>query len=170
MQQPSTMDRDTFVSTFGGVFEHSAWVAEDAFDAGIGPAEDSAEGLHAAMCAAMRRKGPEAVLVLIRAHPDLAGRLADADDLTPASAIEQHGAGLDRLSPEEFGRFTELNEAYKAKFGFPFIMAVRGRSKDAILEAFQRRLDHDADAELAGAIEAIETIARLRIEALLAAD
>ena len=168
MQRPSVMDRDTFVATFGGVFEHSAWVAEDTFDAGIGPTEDTAEGLHAAMCAAMRRKGPEAILVLIRAHPDLAGRLAD--DLSPNSAGEQHGAGLDRLSPEEFGRFAELNEAYKAKFGFPFIMAVRGRSKEEILEAFERRLDNDPDAELAGAIEAIETIARLRIEALLTAD
>ena len=168
MQRPSAMDRETFVATFGGVFEHSPWIAEDAFDAGIGPAEDSVEGLHAAMGAAMRRKGPEAILVLIRAHPDLAGRLTDVDELTPDSAGEQHGAGLDRLSPEEFGRFTELNAAYKAKFGFPFIMAVRGRSKGEILEAFERRLDHDADTELAGAIDAIETIARLRIEALLA--
>jgi OHCU decarboxylase len=100
---------------------------------------------------------------LICAHPDLAGRLALAKQLTEDSAKEQGSAGLDKLTPAELARFTQLNDAYKARFGFPFIMAVKGATKDQILAGFERRIDHDADAEFAEALTQIEKIAALRL-------
>ncbi|MCB1884158.1 MAG: 2-oxo-4-hydroxy-4-carboxy-5-ureidoimidazoline decarboxylase [Geminicoccaceae bacterium] len=168
MLKPSEMNREAFCSAFGGVFEHSPWVAEEAYDAGLGPEADTAEGLHAALCAAMRKGSPERLLALIRAHPDLAGRATAAEDLTPASAAEQESAGLDRLDEAETARLADLNETYKSTFGFPFIMAVRGRSKDEILTAFEKRLDNDPEVELAAAVREIEAIAKLRIDDLMA--
>jgi OHCU decarboxylase len=108
----------------------------------------------------------EAKFALIRAHPDLAGKAAVAGDLTADSASEQAGAGLDRCSPEEFARFQDLNAAYKGKFGFPFIIAVRGLGRTEILDAFERRIANDPEAEFATAIEQINRIARMRLAAL----
>lgn len=165
--RPTMMGRAEFVATFGGVFEHSPWVAEKAFDLGLLPDADTAEGLHRAMCAALRPAPREKKLALIQAHPDLAGRLATAGRLTADSTKEQASAGLDRLTDEERERFTELNEAYKARFGFPFIMAVKGRSKGEILAAFERRLGHDPDTEFDTALAEIERIALLRLKDML---
>lgn len=159
--------RAAFVARFGGVFEHSPWIAEATFDASGGRPPATAAALHRAMCAVFRAAGRERQLAVVRAHPDLAGRLALAGALTADSTAEQRSAGLDRCTPEELRRFTELNDAYQARFGFPFIMAVKGRSRAEILAAFERRLGNDPEAELATALGEIERIAALRLAELL---
>lgn len=164
--RPKTMDRATFVATFGGIFEHSPWIAEAAYDAGLPADADTVAGLHRALCAALRAAPRDRQRALIAAHPDLAGRLALAGGLTADSTSEQASAGLDRLTAGELRRFAELNDAYRAKFGLPFVMAVRGRSKAEILDAFARRLDHDPASEFATALREIERIAELRLRAL----
>jgi urate oxidase len=164
---PRTLDRDAFVERFGSIFEHSPWIAEAAFDAGLPGDANAAEGLWRALCAALHVAPRERKQALILAHPDLAGRLARAGRLTADSAKEQASAGLDALTDEERARFTTLNEAYKQRFGFPFIMAVKGRSKAEILAAFERRLGNDADAEFAEALAQIERIALLRLKDVL---
>src|SRR5919202_6968369 len=122
--RPTEMTRPDFVARFGGAYEHSPWVAEAAYDRGLPPDADTAEGLARALSAAMRVAPRERQLELVRAHPDLAGRLARAGRLTADSTVEQRSAGLDQCSEEELARFTVLNDTYKEKFGFPFIMAV----------------------------------------------
>jgi OHCU decarboxylase len=161
--KPSTMSRAVFVELFGDIFEHSAWIAEKAYEAGLTSAQDTAEGLHASMVHVLSEASREQKLALIRAHPDLAGRLKLAE-LTDDSRGEQRSAGLDSLTEEERDRFLALNDAYRRKFGFPFIMAVKGRSKEDILAAFEVRLDHDMDEEFDTAIVQIELIALLRIK------
>ena len=161
------LPRVAFVDRFGGVFEHSPWVAEAAFDAGLDGACDTASGLHALMSRAMMAGSEEQKLALIMAHPDLAGRLARAGRLTAESSREQASAGLDQLTDEERARFTELNDAYKARFGFPFIMAVKGRSKGEIMDAFERRIAHDRTQEFATALMEISRIALLRLGDML---
>lgn len=165
--RPSRLARPAFVARFGGVFEHSPWIAEGAVDAGLTADHDTAEGLHAAMVAVMRAAGDPAKLALIRAHPDLAGKLAAAGRLTAESTGEQASAGLDRLTDDERATFTRLNDAYKARFGFPFIIAVKGKTKDEIRAAFEARLGHDAAAEFAEALRQVERIALLRLKDLL---
>ena len=103
-------------------------------------------------------------VALIKRHPDLAGRLAQARQMTADSTTEQGSAGLDRLTPDELRRFTALNDAYKARFGFPFILAVKGRTKDEVIASFETRLKHDADAEFAEALRQIERITLLRLK------
>lgn len=160
------MDRTDFVARFGGVFEHSAWIAERAFDrGGLGPVPDAAS-LHAALAAAFRAAGEAERLGVLKAHPDLAGRLALSGDLTEDSRGEQAGAGLDRLTAAEFERFTDLNTRYQARFGFPFIIAVRGLSKAEILHAFENRIHHARHDEFDAACHEVEKIARLRLEAM----
>ncbi len=166
-QRPSEMDRTAFVGRFGGVFEHSPWIAETAFDRGLGPEADDAEGLHEAMCAVLRAAPRERKLALVRAHPDLAGRLARRGALTAASRGEQASAGLDACSEEEYARFTELNARYRAKFGFPFVMAVRGRDRGEILRAFEQRIENDPETEFETALAEIEKIALSRLRQLL---
>jgi OHCU decarboxylase len=163
---PREMSREAFVARFGGVYEHSPWIAEAAHARGLTPAEDTPEGVAAALAAVLAEADSDSKLALIRAHPDLAGRAAIAGDLTPASRSEQSGAELDRCTPEEFRRFHELNEAYKAKFGFPFILAVAGKTRHDILAAFESRIGNDRDTEFHAALEQIDGIARLRLEAM----
>jgi OHCU decarboxylase len=165
MTRPSEMDRAGFLARFGPVFEHSPWIAEGAWDAGLRP--DTAEGLHAAMVAVLRDAPREQQLALLNAHPDLAGKLAVRGELTAESASEQAGAGLDRCTPAEFQRFTELNDAYKARFGFPFILAVKGRSRAEILAAFEQRIHNTSDVEFETALAQVERIALLRLKDLL---
>jgi OHCU decarboxylase len=165
--RPSAMDRSTFVATFGSVFEHSPWIAEAAFERGLPAGADRADGLHRALCAVLRAAPAEAQRALIEAHPDLAGRLARAGRLTAESSKEQASAGLDRLTDHERARFTALNDVYRARFGFPFVMAIKGRSKAEILAAFERRLAHDQATEQATALAEIERIALLRLRELL---
>ena len=167
--KPSHMPHALFMELFGGVFEHSAWIASGAFHGPRGADFDRASGLYSAMAAVLDAADHEQKLALINAHPDLSGRLAQAKMLTPESTAEQASAGLDQLTPDELARFTMLNDAYKAKFGFVFIMAVRGRTKQDILEAFERRLNHSPEAEFAEALTQIGRIALLRLEQILPA-
>lgn len=166
---PGRMSRALFVERFGGVFEHSPWVAASAWDRGLGADANTASGLARRMGSAVAAAPRERQMALVNAHPDLSGRLAQAKMLTPDSTQEQASAGLDQLTPEELSRFTQLNDAYKAKFGFVFIMAVRGRSKDEILQAFERRLRNAADDEFREALTQIERIAELRLSQILPA-
>ena len=161
------LTRAAFVERFGGVFEHSPWVAESAFDAGLNSTCETATALHVLMASAMMAGDDVKKLALIMAHPDLAGRLARAGRLTAESTKEQASAGLDQLTDAERARFTELNDAYKARFGFPFIMAVKGRSKDEIMSAFERRIAHDRDQEFSTALEEISRIALMRLSDML---
>nr|WP_217356088.1 allantoinase PuuE [Ruegeria arenilitoris] len=160
---PSEMDQPTFVAEFGGIFEHSPWIAEGAYDLELGPTHDNAAGVHNALARVFRTASAEKRLGVLTAHPDLAGKLAAAGRLTKESTAEQAGAGLDMLTDEERANFTALNEAYTTKFGFPFIIAVKDNTKASILDAFHRRIDSDRDTEFAEACRQVERIAELRL-------
>ena len=154
-------DRAAFTAALGHLFEHSPWVAEETWRK---RPFASAEILLAALCATMRAATKDRQLALIRAHPDLAGRLAQQKKLTAESTREQASAGLDQLTDSELAEFTRQNDAYKAKFGFPFIICARLNAKSAILTAMQTRGGHAADTEFATALGEIEKIARLRLQ------
>ncbi|MCV3738149.1 2-oxo-4-hydroxy-4-carboxy-5-ureidoimidazoline decarboxylase [Rhizobium sp. TRM96647] len=164
------MTRADFIARFGGVFEHSPFIAERAYDAGTIAAPLTADGLHEAMAAQFRAASADEQFGVLRAHPDLAGRLAIAGELTEDSRKEQAGAGLDRLSAAEHARFTALNAAYVEKFGFPFIIAVKGLTKDDILSAFETRIENSREQEFETAKAQVERIALLRLGALLPGD
>ena len=166
-QRPSAMDRETFVKAFGGVFEHSPWIAEEAYDLELGPAHDGAAGLHNALSRRFRAADKDRRLGVLKAHPDLAGKLAAARRLTKESSAEQASAGLDALTDDERQAFTELNDAYAKKFDFPFIIAVRDHDKAGILDAFRQRLEKDIESEFAEACRQVERIARRRLDDLL---
>lgn len=161
--RPSTLDRDAFVAHFGDIYEHSPWVAELTWEAGIGGDQDSPDGLAEAMSQCLVSAPAERQLEVIRAHPDLAGKAAKTGELTDDSTKEQAGAGLDQCSAEEYERFHRYNEAYKERFGFPFVMAVKGSDRHKILAAFETRLHHSPEEERRTAIEQINRIARLRL-------
>ncbi|KNG93937.1 polysaccharide deacetylase [Pseudaestuariivita atlantica] len=165
--RPTTLDRETFVERFGGVFEHSPWVAERAWALELGPAHDSATGLHNALCRVFRSASDEERLGVLRAHPDLAGKLAQARRLTEASTAEQASAGLDALTDGEREEFTTLNTAYVEKHGFPFIIAVKDNTKASILDAFRRRIGHATGDEMDEACRQVERIAELRLRDML---
>lgn len=154
------MHRDEFVRRYGGIYEHSPWVAKACFDAG--------QALPASELVTLFRDCVDEAsdaqkLALIRAHPDLAGKAAVAGELTPESTGEQASAGIDQCTAEEFARFSALNERYRSKFGFPFVMAVRDSNRHAILAAFERRIDNDPQTEFDTAIREIHKIAELRL-------
>ncbi|MDW6024952.1 allantoinase PuuE [Mesorhizobium sp. BAC0120] len=165
--RPSRMRREEFIDRFGGIFEHSPWVAERAYELELGPAHDSAGGLHNALCRAFRAASETERLGVLNAHPDLAGRLATAKRLTPESAKEQASAGLDALTDEERELFLERNATYVANFGFPFIMAVKGKTKQEIMAAFEKRIGNDRATEFDTACREVERIALLRLRDLL---
>ncbi|ARE41533.1 Uricase [Rhodovulum sp. P5] len=167
IERPSELDRDTFVARFGGVFEHSPWIAEGAHGLELGPAHDCAVGVHNALARVFRMADDEKRLAVLRAHPDLAGKLAQAKRLTAESTAEQAGAGLDALTDAERARFEDLNRRYTDRFGFPFIIAVRDHDKASILSAFERRLENDADSEFAEACRQVERIALHRLKDML---
>ncbi len=156
------MDQATFVATFGNIFEHSPWVAERAYD--MRPFADQ-HALHAAMVAAVKGAGRDEQLTLLRAHPDLAGKEARAGTMTASSVVEQASAALDRLSAEEIARIGRLNAAYRARHGFPFIIAVRHYTKVGILYEFERRADSDTSLEFAAALQQVFAITGMRIAA-----
>jgi len=164
---PSKASKTDFVARYGGIFEHSPWIAERAYDAGLTELADSASGLHTVLVRAFRAASDEEKLGVLRAHPDLAGKLAAAKRLTPESTSEQAGAGLDALTDDERATFSKLNDAYTQKFGFPFIIAVKGRNKKEILDAFKRRVENSKEAELETASEQVERIALLRLKDIL---
>ena len=163
----NSCDRGAFVSALGHVFEHSPWVAEGTFDRR--PFGDI-DGLHAALCATMMEAPAERRLALLRAHPDLAGRLAQAGGLTESSTREQAAAGLDRLAPAEEEEFRRLNGAYRARFGFPFILCARLSEKGAILASMRARAGNSADAELSTSLGEVAKIARLRLNEAIEGD
>lgn len=151
---------EAFVSRFGGIFEHSPWVAEAA--AKLRPF-DALDSLHAAMCDVVRSSGGERQVALIAAHPDLVGNAV----LTAESTREQAAAGLGALSADEANIFRTSNAAYRAKFGFPFVICARKNKKEAILEAFPRRLQNSREEEIQNALAEIYQIARLRLADLI---
>jgi OHCU decarboxylase len=161
MKGVNELDRAAFVERFGPLFEHSPWVAEDAWsDRPFADVDELFEALRAAMYSAPR----ERQLALIRAHPDLAGKAAIEGSLTHSSTREQASAGLDRLTPDEFEAFTRTNTAYRERFGFPFVVCAREHTKESILRVASERLGNTEDEEIRVALEEIAKIARLRLE------
>ncbi len=165
--RPSEMGRTSFVAAYGGIFEHSPWIAEQAHALELGPAHDTATGLHSALVRVFRSAAPEQRLEVLKAHPDLAGKLAGARRLTAESTAEQASAGLDALTDDERESFTRLNAEYVEKHGFPFIIAVRDHDKAGILAEFGRRIRNDRETEFAEACRKVERIAELRLRDLL---
>jgi OHCU decarboxylase len=163
MNGVNQLDRAAFVERFGPLFEHSPWVAEEAWsDRPFADREELFEALQAAMYSAPR----ERQLALIRAHPDLAGKAAIEGSLTNSSRREQAAAGLDRLTPDEYEAFTRTNAAYRARFGFPFVVCAREHTKESILRVAAERLEHTPDEEVRVALEEIAKIGRLRLQEL----
>jgi OHCU decarboxylase len=152
------------VARFGGVYEHSPWVAEEAWRER--PFRSLPE-LYGVMDRAVNAASDERKMELIRAHPDLAGKAAVAGALTPESEREQASAGLDRLSPEEFEAFTEKNRLYREKFSMPLIFCVREHTKESILKEAEERLGNSREQEIETALAEISKIARLRLEDLV---
>ena len=153
-----------FAMKYAGIYEHSAWVAEEA--AAIAATADSLARVAEVMADCVDNASTERQLALIRAHPDLAGKAQIAGELTAESTTEQGRAGLDQCSAEEYERFQSLNSDYHEKFGFPFVMAVRDSSRAEILAAFESRLSNDQGTEFETALAEIHKIARLRLEAM----
>lgn len=166
-ERPSQMTRERFVQAYGSIFEHSPWIADRAFDLELGPAHDSAAGLHNALARVFRAASAAERLGVLQAHPDLAGKLAAARQLTPDSTAEQASAALDALTDAERSQFQSLNAQYTAKHGFPFIIAVRDHSKAQILQAFQTRIAHNTETEFKTACQQVERIAELRLKDIL---
>jgi OHCU decarboxylase len=164
MEEVNELGREAFVERFGPLFEHSPWVAADAWSDRPFANRDE---LFGALRSAMYSAPIERKLALIRAHPDLAGRAAIEGTLTHSSKYEQASAGLDRLTPDEYVAFTRLNAAYRERFGFPFVVCVREHTKESILRVAAERLEHTRDEEVRVALEEIAKIARLRMEDLV---
>ena len=153
-----------FATALGDIFEHSPWVAVRASTA---RPFGTIAALHAAMLDAVDAAPRGMRLALIRAHPELAGKAAIRGELTADSTMEQSGAGLSQCTAEELARLTALNAAYNAKFGFPFILAVKGYDRAGILREFERRIERDVDTEFDEALAQIGRITRNRLDALL---
>jgi 2-oxo-4-hydroxy-4-carboxy-5-ureidoimidazoline decarboxylase len=163
----NAMDLAAFVVKFGGIFEKSPWVAEKAWERRPFASLDE---MHAAMVAVAKNATAERQLALLQAHPDLAGKEAQAGTMTASSVAEQASAGLNALSAPELAELTGLNAAYKAKFGFPFIIAVRMHTKEGIFSEFKRRLQNDTQTEFANDLQNVYIITRLRLNKLLDAS
>lgn len=161
--RPSMMAEGDFMSLFAGVFEHSPWIAQAVFDSEKAPTIDNLDAFHHYLCLHFRNASQDKRLAVLNAHPDLAGKLAIAKQLTAESTAEQASAGLDSLTADEFAKFSSLNDDYKAKFGHPFIIAVKGLTKEDILTSFETRITHDEHTEFAEACRQVEKIAYLRL-------
>lgn len=162
--QINAMDNTQFVHVLGGVYEHSPWVAERV--AAQRPFA-SADALRAAMRQTVNNAGEAQQIKLVRAHPELAGKAAERGEMTAASTREQGGAGLNQLTPEELARLQSLNARYSEKFGFPFVMAVRGYDRQAIFDAMTKRLNNDRDTELRNSLEQINRVVSFRLNDLI---
>ena len=167
IERPSQMDQSRFVALYGSIFEHSPWIARRAHGLELGPAHDTAVGLHNALARMFRSASEDERLGVLLAHPDLAGKLAAAKRLTAQSTSEQAGAGLDALTDDERAGFVAMNMQYTEKFGFPFIIAVRDHSKASIMAAFAQRIGHDRPTEFATACRQVERIAEFRLMDML---
>lgn len=160
----SQVDCDSFTARLGDIFEHSPWVAAAAW---AKRPFSSIDALHQAMVDAVFAASHDQQLALIQAHPELAGKEAASGTLTHASTAEQRGAGLDQCSSEELARLRALNAAYSAHFGFPFVIAVKGLSRNQIMDAISARLENDAATEFQTSLQEIAKIGRFRLDALL---
>ena len=160
---PSKMNYVQFLEKFEGIYEHSPWVAERAWAAGITQEHDEIDLLADLMARIVAEADETEKRRLIDAHPDLAGKAAVTGELTVASTSEQAGAGLDKCSPEEFAAFQKYNAAYRKKFGFPFIKAVKNSNRYEILKGFEERLENSAEEEFETALAEIDKIARFRL-------
>jgi 2-oxo-4-hydroxy-4-carboxy-5-ureidoimidazoline decarboxylase len=167
MAPVNAMDRAAFVQKFGGIFENSPWVAEQAWEK---RPFASLDDMHAAMVAVAKYAPATSQLTLLQSHPDLAGKEAQAGAMTASSVAEQASAGLNALSHDEMTQISNLNAAYKKKFGFPFIIAVRMHTKEGILFEFNRRLQNDTQTEFANDLQNVYIITRLRLNKLLDAS
>jgi len=163
-RSPTSLTEAEFVDTFGGVYEHSPWVAQQAWQRGLDADHDSVEDLAVELAAIVDAADESKRLELIVSHPDLAGKAAQQGKLTTESTSEQASAGIDQCNEEEFQRFQHYNDAYKQKFRFPFVMAVKGSNRHLILTAFEERLENDYQTEFERAISEIHKIARFRLE------
>jgi OHCU decarboxylase len=163
-EKPSQLSKEEYVARFGGIFEHSPWIAERAWGLELGSAHDSWIGTHSALCRAFRSASEAEKTGVLTAHPDLAGKLAQAKRLTAESTSEQASAGLDALTDDERATFEKLNTEYTEKFGFPFIIAVKDNTKASILAAFHARLEHSRDEEFKTACRQVERIAWHRLK------
>ena len=172
MSQKSLSDlnacgKDEFVGALANIFEYSPWIAEAAAAARpfVGVTE-----LFAAMRKVVETAAPGQRLALIRVHPDLADKTKQADELTAESNAEQSSLGLDRLSAAEYAAFDRVNNAYREKFGFPYIVCARRQTKDSVLRDFERRLPNDVVTETQTSIDEISRIAALRLDQLVSSD
>lgn len=163
---PSAMDKQTFVATFGAVYEHSPWIAEQAYAQGLQSSHNSVAGLSQCLANILAASTKAQQLHLINAHPDLAGKAAVEGTLTAESTDEQKSAGIDRCTPEEFARFQAYNQQYKEKFAFPFIKAVKNSHRHEILAAFEERIHNDRETEFQQALREINKIAQFRLSAI----
>lgn len=155
------MTQEDFTQAFGSIYEHSPWVAERAYSADL---ELTFGSVRKALAAAVDQSSIDEKLALLRAHPDLAGKLGRRGELTESSKSEQSGAGLDACTDEEFEKFQSLNTSYKDSFGFPFILAVKGLHRTSILNEFERRASNEREVEFAEALFQVHRIARFRLE------
>jgi len=167
---PMKMNLAKFLEIYGDVYEHSPWVAQTVWELGLSEKQDTSAGLSELMILVIANADRHRLLDLINAHPDLAGKAAVNGELTAESTSEQAGAGISECTPEEFEQFQTLNNAYKRKFGFPFIMAVKGSNRHEILGSFVERLPNDPDTEFQKAIDEINKIARFRLDAIASGE
>ncbi len=165
--QPSKMTKAEFLARFADIVEHAPWIASLVWDSGLGPEHDSTAGLHQQFSQVVQAADREQKLALLLAHPQLAVGIASPSELTAASQDEQQGAGLDKCSPDEFEEFQNLNQDYLARFGFPFIMAVKGSDRQQILRAFRTRVTHRKEPEFQAAIDQVIRIGFFRIESTM---
>lgn len=165
LQELNTLNESEFVTLIGPIFEASPWIAKRTWP---NRPFDDVDGLHDSLCRSMHKAREEEKLALIRAHPDLAGRAARQGSLTPESTAEQAGAGLDRLTDEELASFSRMNQEYRARFGFPFVVCVGEHTKESILTSFAARLENDRKRETETALAEVCKIARLRLYDLIA--
>ena len=165
---PHLLSRADFIGAFGGIYEHSPWVAERLFDAGLSAHDADPTNLARRMAEIVDAAGYDKQMALLCAHPELAGKMAIAGSLTAESTAEQASAKLDQCNAEEFAAFQDLNDRYGKKFGHPFIIAVRGLDRATILAAFGKRVAQSVETEFATALGEVHKIARLRLEQLSA--
>lgn len=161
--EPGEMDRTEFLETFGHVFEHSPWIAENVWNDGLDTRHDTAAGMHEVMCNEIRRADNEQKLELLLTHSELACAMS-SPGMTNTTRGEQRLSGLDQCSAEEFAEFQRLNKAYREKFGFPFILAIKGYQRRQILEIFRNRMRHSVEDEFQAALAQVMKIAQFRLK------
>ena len=167
LEELNRMEVEQFTDVLGDIFEHSAWIAEEA--SSLQPFS-SLEELHVAMMSVVHAATDEQKMGLLRAHPELAGKAARSGQLTESSTNEQKGAGLRDLSSEQMRRISELNRTYRQRFSFPFIIAVMNYTRDSIFSEFERRIENSREEEIITAITQVGDIARFRLAALFGVD